>query len=300
MHNVVIFIHLLHFNLVVNTTVTQRQSHCIWSCRPETVIYPENNICCVYPLWAEEWWQDKKNWRKTIPFCEIARSTDKSNLWATGQENFQLANLCRERKLIAPIIGKELHLGNVLVRKESVPCNTSPTLLLSLKMGNTLSMKDPKKKCFDIIANGDIKKLEKIIRKHPDYCDLRSGSHGDGMSLLILASFLDHPEKVDLLLKKGAHPDQPCGVRMRRSVDFYLSSKIFFYAPSPKGAYSNFLTSIFCTVWCDSPSSFMPPWPYCCRAFPTKKRSIADNLWYGECDNYQFHAWYKCTWFNFG
>ena len=96
-------------------------------------------------------------------------------------------------------------------------------------MGNTLSLKDPKKKCFDIIANGDIKKLEKIIRKHPDYCDLRSGSHGDGMSLLILASFLDHPEKVDLLLKKGAHPDQPCGVRMRRSVDYYFSFRDFFF-----------------------------------------------------------------------
>ena len=146
-------------------------------------------------------------------------------------------------------------------------------------MGNTLSMKDPKKKCFDIIANGDIKKLEKIIRKHPDYCDLRSGSHGDGMSLLILASFLDHPEKVDLLLKKGAHPDQPCGVRMRRSVDYYIALKeTFLMYPCLREPTLTFLPIFFCTVWCDSPSSFMPPWPYCCRAFPTKKRSIADNL----------------------
>lgn len=80
-------------------------------------------------------------------------------------------------------------------------------------MGNVSSKRD-KKKCFDIVANGDVKKLEKIIRKHPHYCDLRNGSHGDGMSLLILASFLDHPAKVDLLLKEGAQPDQPCAVRM--------------------------------------------------------------------------------------
>ena len=109
-------------------------------------------------------------------------------------------------------------------------------------MGNTLSMKDPKKKCFDIIANGDIKKLEKIIRKHPDYCDLRSGSQGDGMSLLILASFLDHPEKVDLLLKKGAHPDQPCAVRMTLSWDFM---NLLQEGHSRRGgAYCNFLSII--------------------------------------------------------
>lgn len=112
----------------------------------------------------------------------------------------------------------------MVARKEVSLDNNTFAICSSSEMGNTLSMKDPKKKCFDIIANGDIKKLEKIIRKHPDYCDLRSGSQGDGMSLLILASFLDHPEKVDLLLKKGAHPDQPCAVRMTLSWDFFVPS----------------------------------------------------------------------------
>ena len=86
-------------------------------------------------------------------------------------------------------------------------------------MGNVSAQRD-KAKCFDIVANGDVKKLLKIIKKHPEYCDLKSGQHGEGMSLLILASFVDHPAKVEMLLKEGAHADQPCavsGIRLLRN-----------------------------------------------------------------------------------
>ena len=95
-------------------------------------------------------------------------------------------------------------------------------------MGNVSSQRD-KAKCFDIVANGDVKKLLKIIRKHPEYCDLKSGLHGEGMSLLILASFLDHPGKVEMLLREGAHPDQPCAVsriRLSIEVEFHIFCSI--------------------------------------------------------------------------
>jgi hypothetical protein len=68
-----------------------------------------------------------------------------------------------------------------------------------------------KARCFDIIENGVVAKLEKILKKKPKLCNLKKGSHNEGMSLLILASFLDHPDKVNLLLAKGANPDLSCG-----------------------------------------------------------------------------------------
>ena len=74
-------------------------------------------------------------------------------------------------------------------------------------MGN-VSARWAKKKCFDLIPNGDIVKLEKMLQKRPQFCNARNGPKDDGMSLLILASFLDEPEKVDLLLNKGANPER--------------------------------------------------------------------------------------------
>lgn len=70
-----------------------------------------------------------------------------------------------------------------------------------------------KKRCFETIPDGDVLMLERMLKKRPQFCDARNGSKSDGMSLLILASFLDQPAKVELLLHSGANPDKPCAVR---------------------------------------------------------------------------------------
>jgi hypothetical protein len=82
-------------------------------------------------------------------------------------------------------------------------------------MGNVVgnvSARWAKRRCFDLIPDGDVVKLDRMLQKRPQFCDARNGTKDDGMSLLILASFLDQPEKVDLLLNKGANPEKPCGV----------------------------------------------------------------------------------------
>ena len=83
------------------------------------------------------------------------------------------------------------------------------------EMGNVVgnvSARWAKKRCFELIPDGDVVKLDRMLQKRPQFCDARNGTKDDGMSLLILASFLDQTEKVDLLLNKGANPEKPCGV----------------------------------------------------------------------------------------
>lgn len=70
-----------------------------------------------------------------------------------------------------------------------------------------------KKRCFETIADGDVNMLERMLRKRPQFCNARKGKRNDGMSLLVLASFLDQPDKVKLLLQSGASPDKQCAVR---------------------------------------------------------------------------------------
>ena len=78
-------------------------------------------------------------------------------------------------------------------------------------MGN-VSSSWAKRKCFDLVEDGSVLKLEWMLQKRPKFCDARNGTRSEGMSLLILASFLDHPEKVEMLLRRGADPEKPCGV----------------------------------------------------------------------------------------
>ena len=79
-------------------------------------------------------------------------------------------------------------------------------------MGN-VSSSWAKRKCFNLVEDGDVSKLEGMLQKRPKFCNARNGSNSDGMSLLILASFLDRPDKVEMLLQRGADPEKPCGVR---------------------------------------------------------------------------------------
>ena len=79
-------------------------------------------------------------------------------------------------------------------------------------MGN-VSSSWAKRKCFDLVEDGDVRKLEGMLQKRPKFCNARNGTRNDGMSLLILASFLDRPDKVEMLLQRGADPEKPCGVR---------------------------------------------------------------------------------------
>ena len=87
-----------------------------------------------------------------------------------------------------------------------------------------------KTQVLDLIKEESYVNFKKILNQHPEYVHLKQPS-GNGMTILIVACYMDDIDKALLLMKKGADVEAVCGVRTADSPFIHILYTSYMFLP---------------------------------------------------------------------